>query len=128
MLANRLPAETSRPRLRKNGFPERMSAVRGAGRSCEPVTGVGIRPLPRRGVLTATDLAWTAPEGVVGRLVLARVRHQARLPAGESALVAEQEPEHQPDARVLARDRVGLRQVARLLRPADAEVRIGRPG
>ena len=41
-------------------------------------------------------------------------------------LVLEQEPEHHVDARVLARDRERLRQVERLLRPRDAEERVGR--
>src|SRR5439155_8411964 len=128
MLANRRATLTSRLRLRKKGLPERMSGTRGAGRSPEAATGVGIRPLPRRGVLIATDSVWQAPERVVGGLVLARNGHQARLPAGEAALVTEQEPEHHADARVLAGDRVRLGQVPRLLRPADAEKRIGRPG
>src|SRR5204863_10115775 len=128
MLANRRATLTSRLRFRKKGLPERMSATSGAGRSSEATTGVGIRPLPRRGVLIATDSVWQAPEGVVGRLVLAGDGHQTGLPAGEAALVTEQEPEHHADARVLAGDRVRLRQVPRLLRPADAEVRVGRPG
>src|SRR5438093_5846914 len=97
MLANRRPAATSWLRLRKNGFPERMSATRGCGRSCEAATGAGIRPLPRRGVRIATYLVWQAPERVVSRLVLARDRHQPRLPAGEPVLIAEQEPERQAD-------------------------------
>src|SRR5207249_11785232 len=109
-------------------LPGRRAAASAAGRSSEATTGVGIRPLPRRGVLIATDSVWQAPEGVVGRLVLAGDGHETRLPAGETALVAEQEPEHHADARVLAGDRVRLRQVARLVRPADAEMRIRRPG
>src|SRR6059058_4198162 len=127
MLANRRATLTSRLRFRKKGLPERMSATSGAGRSSEATTGVGIRPLPRRGVLIATDSVWQAPEGVVGRLVLAGDGHQTGLPAGQAALVAEQEPEHQADARIPAGDRVRLREVPRLLRPAHAEVRIRRP-
>src|SRR2546421_2520010 len=126
MLANRRATLTSRLRFRKNGLPERMSATSGAGRSCEAATGAGIRPLPRRGVLIATDSVWQAPERVVGRLVLPGDRHQARLPAREAALLAGQGPEHQPDARILAGDRVRLCQVPRLIRPADAEVWVRR--
>src|ERR1043166_568448 len=127
MLATRRPAPTRRLRLRKNGLPERMSATSLVGRSFDSATGVGIRPLPRRGVFTATYLVSQSPERVVGRLVLAGHGHQTGLPACEAALVAEQEPHHQADARVLASDRVRLRQVLRLLRPADAEVPIRRP-
>src|SRR5438477_11900999 len=124
MLANRRATLTSRLRFRKKGLPERMSATSGAGRSSEATTGAGIRPLPRRGVLIATDSVWQAPEGVVGRLVLAGDGHETRLPAGETALVAQQEPEHHADVRVLAGDRVRLRQVTRLVRPDDAVMRV----
>src|SRR5207237_9057260 len=102
MLANRRATLTSRLRFRKKGLPERMSATSGAGRSSEATTGVGIRPLPRRGVLIATDSVWQAPERVVGRLVLAGNGHQARLPAGEAALVSGQGPGDPADPRGLA--------------------------
>ena len=39
-------------------------------------------------------------------------REEARLPAAEAGLVAQQEPEHHVDARVLARHRVRLRMYA----------------
>src|SRR4051794_41121078 len=112
MLAKRLAAATSWLRLRKNGLPERMSTTSGSRPSCEAATGVGTRPLPRRGVRIAMALVSQAAERVVGRLVLAGDRHQARLPAREAGFVAEQEPEHHSDARVLAGDRVRLTQVA----------------
>src|ERR1700719_2845234 len=62
----------------------------------------------------------------VRRLPLSRNRLQARLPAAQVRLVAEQEPEHELDARVLAGDRERLREIGRLLRPGDAEERVRR--
>src|SRR5207244_13287563 len=125
MLARRRPPAPSWLRVRKNGFPERMSA--GSGRPAVPAAGVGMRPLPRCGVFTATVLVWQASEGVVRRLALAAGREEAGLPAGKPRLVPEQEPEHHRDARVLPGDRIRLRQVARLLGPAHAEERVWRP-
>ena len=57
-------------------------------------------------------------ERVPARLLLAGGRLETGLPAAEGGLVLDEEPEHHVDARVLARDRVGLLQVQRLLRPA----------
>src|SRR5262245_6026313 len=71
-------------------------------------------------------LVWQAPERVVRRLLLARGREEAGLPAAEAPLVAEQEPEHHRDPRVLARELVRLRQVRRLLDPRHAEEPVGR--
>ena len=51
-------------------------------------------------------------------LLLAGHGLEAGLPAAEGRLVLDEEPEHHVDARVLARDRVGLRHVLRLVRPA----------
>ena len=51
---------------------------------------------------------------------------EAGLPARRVRLVAHEEPEHHVDARVLARDRIRLRQVLRLLRLRDAERLVGR--
>ena len=50
---------------------------------------------------------------------------QARLPAVEALLVAEQEPEEDVDARVPRTYRHRLRQVRRLLRPGDADDPVG---
>src|SRR6266542_2518782 len=95
MLASRRPAAISCERERKNGRPERMSATsRGGGSSAPAGAGSGIRPRPRCGVLIATQLVWQAPEGVVRGLPLPAGSEEARLPAGEPALVADQEPEH----------------------------------
>src|SRR5215210_2369185 len=57
-----------------------------------------------------------------GRLRLPRVRIEAGLPEADSLLVADQEPEHHVDARVLARDRECLLHVRGLLLVRDAEV------
>src|SRR5215212_772339 len=62
------------------------------------------------------------------RLPLAAQCQEPRLPAAEGTLVAEQEPEHHVDPRVLARDAVGLAQVGGLLRVRDAEEAVGRSG
>src|SRR6478672_13412369 len=66
-------------------------------------------------------LVWQAPERVVGGLLLPADGEETRLPAAQPALVAEQEPEHHRDVRVLAGELVRLRQVLRLLDPGDAE-------
>src|SRR5436190_6491947 len=125
MLASRRPAAPSWLPVRKNGFPERMSA--GSGNPAEvPPTGVGMRPLPRCDVFTATGSVWQASESEVRRLALAAGREEAGLPAREPRLVPEQEPEHHRDARVAPGDLVRLRQVTRLLDPAHAEERVGR--
>src|SRR5204863_9401520 len=125
MLARRRPAAPSWLLVRKNGFPERMSA--GSGKPAEvPATGVGMRPLPRCEVFTATPLVWQASEREVGGLALAAGGEEAGLPAREPRLVPEQEPEHHRDARVAPGDRIRLRQVLRLLGPAHAEERVGR--
>src|SRR6266542_5248226 len=129
MLASRRPAAASWLRVRKKGAPERMSATIRAGASSPPsAPGAGMRPLPRCDVLVATPLVWQAPEGVVRGLLLAGGGEEAGLPAAEAALVAEQEPEHHRDPRVLARDRVRRRQVLGLLDPGNAERPVGRPG
>src|SRR3954463_1528884 len=73
-------------------------------------------------------LVWQAAECVVGGLLLPTDGEETGLPTAQPALVAEQEPEHHRDPRVLARDRVGLRQVLRLLDPRDPEAAVGRAG
>src|SRR5919109_4303650 len=129
MLASRRPAATSWAWERKNGRLGRMSATsRSGGSSAPAAAGSGIRPLPRCGVRIATRSVWQAPEGVVSRLLLSGRGEETGLPAAEPALVADQEPEHHRDPRVLARDLVRLRQVLRLLGPAHAEEPVGRPG
>src|SRR5919206_969739 len=111
MLASRRAATSSCARESRNGAPARMSlSTRGKASSA---TGAGIRPRPRCGVLVATRLVWQAAEGVEGGLLLPAHREEPGLPAAQAAFVAEQEPEHHRDARVLAGDRVGLRQVPR---------------
>src|SRR4051812_37839355 len=125
MLASRRPAAASWPLVRKNGRRERMST----GIRWDPVegaTGVGIRPLPRCGVRMAIYLVWQAAERVVGGFLLAAVRLEAGLPARERAFVAQEEPRHQADSRIPARDLVRLREVLGLLLPGDPEVRVGR--
>src|SRR5439155_17000075 len=77
---------------------------------------------------SATTLMRQQAEGVEGGLPFAAGGEQPRLPAGEPGLVAEQEPAHQRDPRVLARDRERLLQVLGLLRIRDAEVVVRRPG
>src|SRR2546423_1811550 len=129
MLASLRPAAASWPRVRKNGVPERMSIPRRAARSAS-ATGVGIRPLPRCGVRIAIgpSLVRQVGERVEGGLALATRSEQARLPAGDPGLVAEQEPAHQRHSRVLAHHRECLLQVLGLLRVRDAEVVVRRPG
>ena len=127
MLAIRRPAAVSWLPVRKNGRRERIST----GTRSVPVegaTGAGIRPLPRCGVRMAIYLVWQATERVVRGLLLPAVRLEARLPACEPLLVTQEEPRHQADAGVPAGDRERLGEVLRLLRPRDAEVRVGRPG
>src|SRR6188472_3126567 len=126
MLASRRAAAVSWLFVRKNGRRERMSTGIRSGPSRTSAAGAGIRPLPRCGVRIATALVWQAPEGVVGGLLLPAVRLEAGLPACEPLLVTQEEPRHQPDARVPACDRVRLREVLRLLRPRDAELPVGR--
>src|SRR2546430_15398684 len=105
MLASRRPAATSWLRVRKNGFPERMSSGARVGCSESPTAGIGIRPLPRCGVRVAiTGLVSQPHEGVEGGLALPSDGQEARLPAGQATLVAEQEPEHHRDARVSTGD------------------------
>src|SRR5215207_3397578 len=129
MLASRRPATASWLRVRKNGSPERMSATIRAGASSPPsATGAGIRPLPRCDVSVATYLVWQAPESVVGGLLLAGCSEEAGLPATEAAFVAEQEPEHHRDPRVLAGHRVRLGEVLGLLDPGDPEGLVRRAG
>src|SRR3954469_18760314 len=127
MLASLRPAAVSWLLVRKNGLPDRMSTWTRRRRPEAGATGAGIRPRPRRGVLIATYLVWQAAERVVGGLLLAADRLEAGLPACEAPLVAQEEPRHHRDARVPTGDRVRLRQVARLLRPAHTEVPVGRP-
>src|SRR5919198_5218818 len=126
MLARRRPAAPSWLRVRKNGLLERISAGPGSPAPPVPPTGVGMRPLPRCGLLTATGSVWQACEGEVGGLTLARGREEARLPAREPGLVPKEEPEHHRDARISPCDCVRLRQIARLLGPADPEERVRR--
>src|SRR6476619_1147716 len=129
MLASRRPATANWLRVRKNGAPERMSATIRVGASSPPsTTGAGIRPLPRCDVPVATCLVWQAPKGVVCRLLDAGRGEEPRLPPTEAAFVAEQEPEHHRDPRVLAGNRVRLAQVLRLLDPGDAKGLIRRTG
>ena len=67
-----------------------------------------------------------AGEDAEGRLLLPGCGQEAGLPSDrEIRVVAEHEPEHQVDARVLASDRERLAQIARLLRPRDAEEAVG---
>src|SRR6187549_3325600 len=127
MLASRRAATSSCERVSRNGAPARMSLAIRVGAS-SPATGAGIRPRPRWDVGVATVLVWQAAERVVRGLLLPAGGKEAGLPAAQPALVAEQEPEHHRDPRVLAGDRVGLRQVLGLLRPADAERPVGRAG
>src|SRR3954447_12580695 len=125
--ASRRAATTSCVRVSRNGAPARMSLTIRAGGS-SAAAGVGIRSPSRCDVRIATLLVWQAAERVVRRLLLAADGEEARLPAAQAALVAEQEPEHHRDPRVLARDRIGLGQVLGLLGPGDAERPVGRPG
>src|SRR5215510_1544973 len=126
MLASRRATTPSWARVKRNGAA-RMSVVIRAGAS-SPAAGVGMRALARCGDLVATGLVWQAAEGVVRGLLLPADREQAGLPPAETPLVAEQEPEHHRDPRVLARHLVGLGQVLRLPGPRHAEQPIGRTG
>src|SRR6188508_3041165 len=127
MLASRRRTTVSCARVRRNGAPARMSLVIRAGAS-SPAAGVGMRALARCGVLVATCLVWQAAEGVVRGLLLPADREQAGLPAAEAPLVAEQEPEHHRDPRVVARHLVSLGQVLRLPGPRHAEQPVWRTG
>src|SRR5438552_17331320 len=73
--------------------------------------------VPQRRSLASRDFEERGPCG----LLRAPDRLEAGLPAAERGLVLDEEPEHDVDARVLPRDRVGLRQPRRLLRVADPE-------
>src|SRR3954471_20298819 len=126
MLARRRTAPVSWLFVRKNGRRERMSTGIRSGASRTSAAGAGILPLPRCGVRIAMPLVSQAPESVVGGLLLPAVRLEAGLPACEPLLVAQEEPRHQADAWIPARDRVRLREVLRLLRPRDSEVPVGR--
>ena len=84
------------------------------GRSARPRSPRSSRALPG---LAAGEQA----KNVERRLLLAGAGQQPGLPAAEPRLVAQQEPEHHVDPRVLAGDRVGLLHVRRLLGVRDAE-------
>src|SRR4051794_22121838 len=126
-LASRRAATSSCVRVSRNGAPARMSLTIRAGGS-SAAAGVGIRSPSRCDVRIATLLVWQAAERVVRRLLLAADGEEAGLPAAQPPLVAEQEPEHHGDPRVLARDGVGLGQVLGLLDPRDPEAAVGRAG
>src|SRR5262245_31022649 len=125
MLASRRATTVSCARVRRNGAPARMSLTIRAGAS-SPAAGVGIRA--RCLVLVATYLVWQAAEGVVRGLPLPADREEAGLPTAQAAFVAEQEPEHHRDPRVLARHLVRLSQVLRLPGPGHAEQPVGGAG
>src|SRR6476620_9108456 len=59
--------------------------------------------------LSTTPLVWQAPERVVRRLLLPGSGEETRLPAAQATLVAEQEPEHHRNPRVLACHCISLR-------------------
>src|SRR5689334_22921596 len=120
MLASRRAARSSCERVSRNGAPARMSLTIRTGASSS-ATGAGIRPRPRCDVGVATVLVWQAAERVVRGLPLARGGEETGLPAAQPRLVAEQEPEHHRDPRVLASDLVRLGQVLGLLGPGDSE-------
>src|SRR5215210_2051837 len=121
-------------------MPRRCRRSRGparSGRRHVPSAAFYVVPLglppgaPRPATALATAGANRAPlteaaEDVVRRLLATARRHEARLPAREVALVAQQKPDEHLDARVLARDRERLRQVLRLPLQRDAEDAIRR--
>src|SRR3954470_15340638 len=100
MLASRRAATSSCARLSRNGATARISLTIRTGAS-SPATGVAIRPRPGCDVGVATGLVWQAGESGVGRLLLAGGGEEAGRPAAQATLIAEQEPEHHRDPRVL---------------------------
>src|SRR5215210_4415519 len=129
-LATRRRNVRKRPGERTHGRPERMSPIGSGGGGLSAEAGRTAGFVATRELYPGVarfPLARKAPEGVERGLPLAAQRQEARLPAAEGALVAEQEPEHHVDPRVLAGDPVRLPEVRRLLRVGDAEEPVGRP-
>src|SRR5215207_491374 len=129
-LATRRRNERRRLGERTHGRPERMSPIGAGGGGLSEEAGrtagfVATRELYPGNV--RFPLAGKPLEGLERRLPLTAERQQARLPAAEGALIAQEEPQHHVDPRVLAGDPVSLAEIRGLLRVRDAEQAVGRP-